>query len=171
MHYERRLDTLNNDSFKVVVAVTQLGLALLQSHGQSVGFPREEYWNGLSFPFPGNPLHPGIESASPALALLLHWHCYLDSNTLQLSHQGSWCFLNIQRDFRFDLWTDARLDKQSNNEYVPYLLWIVHAQTTNKRVQQSFNIKDQYIKKIIFLYTSNEDCKNEIKIISSRIKS
>ena len=129
------------------------------------GFPEKNIGMGCHF------LSQGILSTQGSNPHLLHWHCYLDSNTLQLSHQGSWCFLNIQRDFRFDLWTDARLDKQSNNEYVPYLLWIVHAQTTNKRVQQSFNIKDQYIKKIIFLYTSNEDCKNEIKIISSRIKS
>ena len=30
-------------------------------------FCRQEYWNGLSFPSPGDLLHPGIEPMSPAL--------------------------------------------------------------------------------------------------------
>ena len=34
----------------------------------SIGFSRQEYWNGLSFPPPGDLPHPGIEPASPALA-------------------------------------------------------------------------------------------------------
>ena len=34
----------------------------------SVGFPRQEYWNGLSFPSPGDFPDPGIEPASPPLA-------------------------------------------------------------------------------------------------------
>ena len=34
----------------------------------SMGFPRHEYWNGLSFPSPGDLPNSGIEPASPALA-------------------------------------------------------------------------------------------------------
>ena len=34
----------------------------------SMGFSRQEYWNGLSFPSPGDLLYPGIEPASSALA-------------------------------------------------------------------------------------------------------
>ena len=37
----------------------------------SVGFPRQEYWSELPFPFPGELFNPGIEAASlpsPALA-------------------------------------------------------------------------------------------------------
>ena len=37
----------------------------------SMGFPRQEYWSGLSFPYPGDLSDPGIEPAShvaPALA-------------------------------------------------------------------------------------------------------
>ena len=34
----------------------------------SVGFPRQEYWNGLPFPTPGDILHAGVEPPSPALA-------------------------------------------------------------------------------------------------------
>ena len=36
----------------------------------SVGFPRQEYWSGLSFPSAGNIPDPGIEPGSPAL---LEW--------------------------------------------------------------------------------------------------
>ena len=33
----------------------------------SMGFYRQEYWNGLPFPSPGDLPHPGIEPRSPAL--------------------------------------------------------------------------------------------------------
>ena len=33
----------------------------------SMGFPRQEYWNGFSFPFPGDLPRPGIEPMSPAM--------------------------------------------------------------------------------------------------------
>ena len=32
-----------------------------------MGFSRQEYWNGLPFPSPGDPPHPRIEPGSPAL--------------------------------------------------------------------------------------------------------
>ena len=32
----------------------------------SMGFPRQEYWSGLPFPFPGDHPEPGMEHASPA---------------------------------------------------------------------------------------------------------
>ena len=34
----------------------------------SMGFPRQEYWSGLSFSSPGDLPDPGIETVSPALA-------------------------------------------------------------------------------------------------------
>ena len=34
----------------------------------SVGFPRQEYWNGLPFPSPGDFPDPGNEHMSPVLA-------------------------------------------------------------------------------------------------------
>ena len=37
----------------------------------SMGFPRQEYWNGLPFLSPANLPNPGIEPESPAL--LHHW--------------------------------------------------------------------------------------------------
>ena len=33
----------------------------------SMGFSRQEYWNGLPFPSPGDLCNPGIEPRSPAL--------------------------------------------------------------------------------------------------------
>ena len=33
----------------------------------SMGFSRQEYWSGLSFPSPGDFPNPGIELGSPAL--------------------------------------------------------------------------------------------------------
>ena len=33
----------------------------------SMGFSRQEYWNGLPFPSPGDLPDPGIKSRSPAL--------------------------------------------------------------------------------------------------------
>ena len=33
----------------------------------SVGFPMQEYWNGLPFPSPGDLSDPGIEPGSPTL--------------------------------------------------------------------------------------------------------
>ena len=37
-------------------------------HSSSMGFFRQEYWNGLPLPSPGDLSGPGIEPASPALA-------------------------------------------------------------------------------------------------------
>ena len=33
----------------------------------SIGFPSQEYWNGLPYPSPGDLPDPGIEPMSPAL--------------------------------------------------------------------------------------------------------
>ena len=33
-----------------------------------MGYPRQEYWSGLSFPSPGDLPEPGIKLASPGLA-------------------------------------------------------------------------------------------------------
>ena len=45
----------------------------------SMGFPRQECWSGLPFPFPGALPDPGIEPS------LLHWH----AASLPLSNWGS----------------------------------------------------------------------------------
>ena len=48
----------------------------------SMGFPRQEYWNGLPFPPPGDLPDPGIE---PASAVVPAWQ----ADSLPLSHLGS----------------------------------------------------------------------------------
>ena len=43
----------------------------------SMGFSRQEYWNGLPFPSPGDLPDPGIKPRSPALQanfFTLHFH-------------------------------------------------------------------------------------------------
>ena len=45
----------------------------------SMGFPRQKYWSGLLFPFPGDLPNPGIEPGSPAS----------QADSLPLSHRGS----------------------------------------------------------------------------------
>ena len=48
----------------------------------SLGFPKQEYWNGFPFPSPGVLPDPGIKSVSLAL----------QADSLPLSHQrSSWC--------------------------------------------------------------------------------
>ena len=59
------------------------GLYVAHQTPLSMGFCRQEYWNGLSFPPPGNLPNPGIEPASPALQVGLKWtssqHSYFQS--------------------------------------------------------------------------------------------
>ena len=64
---------VSSDVVLNIIYVCMLGCVLLsvtawtvarQVH-LSVGFPRQEYWSGLSFPSPGNLLDPGIEPTSP----------------------------------------------------------------------------------------------------------
>jgi len=44
----------------------------------SIGFPRQEYWNGWPFPSPEDLPNPGVELKSPT------WQ----ADSLLLSHQG-----------------------------------------------------------------------------------
>ena len=54
----------------------------------SMGFPRQEYWSGLPFPFPGVFPDPGIKAMSPALAggllLLLLFYQWVTREALLL---------------------------------------------------------------------------------------
>ena len=45
----------------------QLSVTVAHQAPLSVGFSRQEYWNGLPCPHPGDLPSPGIEPASPAL--------------------------------------------------------------------------------------------------------
>ena len=55
----------------------------------SMGFSRQEYWNGVPFPCPGDLPHPGHEPASPAP----------QADSLPLSHQCS-CGRVLWAEFR-----------------------------------------------------------------------
>ena len=47
-----------------------------------MGFPKQEYWSGLSFPSPGDLPYPGIKPESPASPAF-------QADSLPLSYQGS----------------------------------------------------------------------------------
>ena len=49
-----------------------------------MGFPRQEYWSGLSFPPPWDLPNPGIERRSSALAGWFHWATWEDPIFLDL---------------------------------------------------------------------------------------
>ena len=54
-----------------VVSDSETPWTLARQDPLSMGFPRQKYWNGLSFPLPGDPSNPRTELtflASPALA-------------------------------------------------------------------------------------------------------
>ena len=51
---------------KLCLTLATPGTVACQAH-LSMGFSRQEYWNGLPFPSPGNLPNPGIEPRSPAL--------------------------------------------------------------------------------------------------------
>ena len=66
-----------------------------------MGFPRQEYWNGLSFPTPGGLPDPGIKPkspVSPALAggFFTTWEAVLvkDLENLQKGDKGKEAFWN-----------------------------------------------------------------------------
>ena len=46
---------------------TQVSSVIMYFLYWSLGFSRQEYWSGLSFPSPGDLPDPGIESRAPAL--------------------------------------------------------------------------------------------------------
>ena len=60
---------------------------------QSMGFSRQEYWSGLSFPSPGDLSNQGIESGSPALQTDA-----LPSEPLGEQSPTLWGVGSIQRD-------------------------------------------------------------------------
>ena len=52
----------------------------------SMGFSRQEYWNGLPFPPPRDLPHPGIEPASP---VFFFFFPALQADSLPLNHWES----------------------------------------------------------------------------------
>ena len=86
-----------------------------QAH-PSMGFSRQEYWNGLPFPPPRDFLHPGIKPASPA------WQ----ANSLPLSHLGSPSLTGSANRFNYYTLYDSYLEGFKNLSALvpPHILWI-----------------------------------------------
>ena len=59
----------------------------------SMGFHRQEYWSGLSFPSPGNLPNSGIEPMSPALESRLF------TTVLLGKHMVNYTYINNQAKF------------------------------------------------------------------------
>ena len=70
--YQKAFSICRNDRSEVKVIMAVLSRVQLfvtpwtvaQQAPLSMGFPRQEYWNGLTFPSPGDLLNPEIEPAS-----------------------------------------------------------------------------------------------------------
>ena len=77
----------------------------------SIGFPRQEYWSGLSFPSPGHLPDPGTESTSPAL----------QAGSLLLSHQGSPLFA-VTQTHRSHAYLRAFAPAASCLEFAPWCI-------------------------------------------------
>ena len=63
-----------NKAFKVACALGRLVMfdsatpcTVARQAPLSMGFPRQEFWSGLPFPFPGDLLDPGIKPGCPTL--------------------------------------------------------------------------------------------------------
>ena len=54
-------------SLQLCVPLFEIPWTVARQAPLSMGFPRQEYWSGLSFPSPGDLSNPGIEPRSPAL--------------------------------------------------------------------------------------------------------
>ena len=63
---------LNGHEFEQALGISDVQGSLVWTVAHQaplyLGFPRQEYWSGLSFPIPGDNLDPGIEPASPVWA-------------------------------------------------------------------------------------------------------
>ena len=117
-----RTQVVNPETLLTVISMHACSVASgmsnsLQSHGLqppqtplSMGFSRQEYWNGLPFPLSGNLPNPGIKPESPALQAdslpLSHWRSPL-TETAVFKDQ-----ISIHETLRWDKeWTNKiRMD-------------------------------------------------------------
>ena len=66
VNLDSRIFSYRNGSLVTKFCPTLVTLWTIASQALlSMGFPRQEYWNGLPFPSLGNLLNPGIEPKSP----------------------------------------------------------------------------------------------------------
>ena len=69
-------------SLKLCLALSATPWTIACQAPLSMGFPRQEYWSGLSLPSPEDLPKPGIKPVSPTSPIL-------QADPLPLSHQGS----------------------------------------------------------------------------------
>ena len=69
-------------SLKLCLALSATPWTIACQAPLSMGFPRQEYWSGLSLPSPEDLPKPGIKPVSAASPIL-------QADPLPLSHQGS----------------------------------------------------------------------------------
>ena len=80
-----------------------------------MGFSRQEYWSGLTFPPPGDLPDPGIEPTSPVARAL-------QADSLPLSHWGSpkkdiICIINMAPCIvRDQMHVEAQLERAATHE-------------------------------------------------------
>ena len=76
----------------------------------SMGFSRQEYWSGLTFPSPGDLPDPGIEPGYPALEAdaltseycnILFWPKYMNKIWLFYGNSDRFYFLGLQNHYRW----------------------------------------------------------------------
>ena len=101
----------------------------------SLGFSRQEYWNGLPFPSPGDLPNPGFELGSPTLQAdsLPSEPPGKPLNTLErmiivekewkvkIRSGGFWSFK--QRIWNFDKWWNVTATENNHDSHLEKLLW------------------------------------------------
>ena len=61
------LTTINNQIYSLGESESEIAQSYLTEAPPSMGFSRQEYWNGVPSPSPGDLPHPGIDLGSSAL--------------------------------------------------------------------------------------------------------
>ena len=84
----------------------------------SMEFPRQEYWNGLPFPTPGNLPNPGTEPTSPALE-----GRFFTTDSLPLAPPGLKPLVYIHVLFSWNYWPqNHKKDHSERNYLLPYTI-------------------------------------------------
>ena len=74
-----------------------------------MGFPTQEYWSGVPYPYSGNLSNPGIEPRSLALRQSLY----------QLSHQGS-PYMCLKAPITFYIFEKKNKIQKNKHNIIPF---------------------------------------------------
>ena len=95
----------------------------------SIGFPRQESWNGLSFPPPGGFPDPEIEPGSPASPTLTGRFFYYIQQIWSLGDLS--CLLKIGNYFSYSVLLNLWRDRLSWSSGLIFFKWIFNSQNWN----------------------------------------